>query len=339
LKVFNYIIYVLKYIYRLIKKRKLFKTIYIFLKHYYVKVKVLNKNKHKVVKILGNVPNLLERTYDQTPNGRFIFGNTFFTFFGKADIYLVLNSLSDNQVSDLKSIHKQFLWGIHMEPSDYIDMFSYNKNIELYSRFYTNHPKLIKKGMPYIPSPPYVNFHIGKKYDFLVKSKNNEKKYNLGVIISGLKHLDGHHKRLQFLEKLIENQIEFVFWGRGDDFNKYSNYLGVINNKWDALSLCKYTIVLENSINEYYWSEKIVDALLAFALPLYYGCPNITNYLPEQSFIKIDIQEDSCFEKIKKIINSDEYKKRLPYILEARDVILKRQNIYAFIDREINGKE
>ena len=94
---------------------------------------------------------------------------------------------------------------------------------------------------------------------------------------------------------------------------------------------------MENTISDYYWSEKVVDALLAYTLPFYYGAQTLNKYLPSQSIIPIDIEAFDIIEIIKRNINNNEYEKRLIFINEARKKILAEQNLYAFIDKEIEN--
>ncbi len=101
-----------------------------------------------------------------------------------------------------------------------------------------------------------------------------------------------------------------------------------------AHSQCKYSIVLENTVSDWYWSEKVADALLSFSLPLYHGCPRIGSFLPPESVIPIDIHNPGCIEEIADVIRSGAFEKRFSAIAEARRLILHEQNLYAFIDRE-----
>ena len=58
---------------------------------------------------------------------------------------------------------------------------------------------------------------------------------------------------------------------------------------------------MENAVIPDYWTEKIADCFLAWTLPIYYGCPNLEDYFPEKSFIRIDIEKPE--EAIDSIVN------------------------------------
>jgi hypothetical protein len=51
---------------------------------------------------------------------------------------------------------------------------------------------------------------------------------------------------------------------------------------------CRFEIISENEINDYYFSEKIGQALLAGCVPVYYGCRRIEDYIPEDLFVNMD---------------------------------------------------
>jgi hypothetical protein len=45
------------------------------------------------------------------------------------------------------------------------------------------------------------------------------------------------------------------------------------------------TSCLENSQSPHYWTEKLTDAYLGWAFPLYVGCPNVGDYFAKESFL------------------------------------------------------
>ena len=63
-------------------------------------------------------------------------------------------------------------------------------------------------------------------------------------------------------------------------------YKGEVTDKILTLSQYKYVFVTENTLAEdYYVSEKLFDALLAGSVPIYIGCPNITELVDKRAFI------------------------------------------------------
>jgi len=106
-----------------------------------------------------------------------------------------------------------------------------------------------------------------------------------------------------------------------------------------ALANYKYSFALENHIEKHHWTEKLADAFLGLTLPFYAGCPNASDYFPEESFIPIDIRKpDEALEVILKASRDNEYEKRLPAIHEARRRVLFEHNLFAVLSREIEKR-
>jgi glycosyl transferase family 10 (putative fucosyltransferase) len=112
-----------------------------------------------------------------------------------------------------------------------------------------------------------------------------------------------------------------------------------IADKADALDPYKYHIAIENHVAPHHWTEKLSDAFLGLTLPFYFGCPNVADYFPEESFIPIDIRNvEAALERIKRALADSEYERRLPYIVEARRRVLEEYNLFAALSREIEKR-
>jgi len=297
----------------------------------------------RTVRLVGNFPGLWQRTIQQTPGGSCQWGGTLFVAEGPADHYLVLNSLhaagSGARVFTESLPAPERVWALHMEPEEYVFRLGYDKGDEhtLVSRFYTNSRTLLQRGGIYRPSPPYVHFHVGRSWDFLSTATVPRKHIPLGMITSDLRSLEGHRERLEFLRRLDESGLDYVLWGRGDGLRRFRNYRGFAASKWQAHGASRYSIVIENSVSALYWTEKVADALLAWSLPLYHGCPQIAQYLPEACVVPIDIGEANVIEQIRDVMARNEYDARFAAITAARRMLLQEQNFYAFINRELDA--
>ena len=295
----------------------------------------------RTVRLLGNFPGLWQRTLEQTPAGSCQWGRTLFVCEGKADHYLILNSIrrptGNRFLPEVALPGRERVWGLHMEPEEYVRLLGYDTVEEhaLVSRFYTSSEDLVARGGVYRASPPYVHFLTGKSWDFLAAAPPPEKRITLGIVTSELRSLQGQQARLRFLEAIDASGIEYALWGRGEGLRRFRGYRGFAFRKWDALAQCRYSVVMENSVSPWYWSEKIADALLSWTLPLYHGCPRIDRFLPTESFIPIDISDPECVERVRATLRADPYAARLQAIATARKVLLERENLYAFIDREL----
>ena len=159
-------------------------------------------------------------------------------------------------------------------------------------------------------------------YDTLKEIPIPEKQNRISVICSRKNLFPGHVKRLAFLDKLLAHPV-----------SKYIDFFGggfrPIPDKWDAIAPYKYHLVLENSIVPDYWSEKLGDAFLGYAYPVYYGCPNFNRFFNDKSLETIDIDKfDQTVLILESLLLDDQHNNHLPYIIEARNKVLNDYNIF-----------
>ncbi len=108
-----------------------------------------------------------------------------------------------------------------------------------------------------------------------------------------------------------------------------------IHSRWKdtALEPYDYSIAMENSSQPNYFTEKINDCYLAWSMPIYWGCPNINEFFPEDSYKLLDIKDPQC---IKEIMEQPIEDKHIKAMQEARDLIANKYNIWPTIKKLIN---
>lgn len=174
-----------------------------------------------------------------------------------------------------------------------------------------------------IQSIPVVPWWLGKSYDFLMNNNTISKTKKLSWITSNKIFFPGHRERLLFKDNLDKSNIKYDLYGEGYKF---------IESKWIGLAPYKYSIAIENGCFKHYWTEKIMDCFLSDTMPIYYGCPNITDYFPEESLIVIDIhQPKEALEKIRQTINSKKWERSRDAIEYAKQLILNKYQFFPFI--------
>lgn len=220
----------------------------------------------------------------------------------------------------------QNIWAVMQEP--YIrGRFEWmKKGHDQYSKVFTHDPP--NTDPKYIKSPPFLAWYFNKTYSELCEMPVPVKTDLISCVSSNKNNFPGHKKRLQFVENLMKDEnLNIDFFGRG--FNH-------IEDKWDALAPYYFSVAIENTAKEDYWTEKISDCFLAYNVPIYYGCTNIEDYFPKNSYIHIDIEDP---EEAKTIIEKNatrkEWERRLPDIIKARDLVLNDYNLLNVISNEI----
>ena len=144
----------------------------------------------------------------------------------------------------------------------------------------------------------------------------------ISIVYSAKNFSIGHSKRVNFLKKLINSNISDYIDVFGDGFTP-------IPDKWDSIVGYKYHLVIENDSQRDYWSEKLADAYIGFAFPIYFGCPNIGDYFDKDSLLVINIDDiDKSIKMIKNIIHEGYYEKNIKKITESRTKVLNQYNIF-----------
>ena len=183
----------------------------------------------------------------------------------------------------------------------------------------------------------------------------NNKKEKLCVIIGSNKkndHInDLYHKRLDIIkwyEKNALNDLDFFGYGWSNYLftgnriirslnkiniltkllsKKYKNYRGVYNgNKVNLLRNYKFSYCIENAKGyRGYITEKIFHCFFSMTVPIYLGCPNISEHVPKSCYIDIrdfknlddihsyiknmtDIKYNKYLSSIKEFLKSEKYK-------------------------------
>jgi hypothetical protein len=137
-----------------------------------------------------------------------------------------------------------------------------------------------------------------------------------------------HYHRARFMHELVALMPELETFGR--------HSARPLDDKADCLRAYRYHVAIENYIGEHHWTEKIADPFLGMTLPFYFGCPNLADYFPEESFIRIDIHDAAgAAELIREAIANREFDRRLPAIAEARRRVMFEHNLFAVAAREI----
>lgn len=98
------------------------------------------------------------------------------------------------------------------------------------------------------------------------EQKVYEKNKLISIIASSKNITDGHKLRHQVISKYCNN---IDVYGRG--YNP-------VNIKTEALKDYMFSIVIENSKKDYYFTEKLIDCFRTGTIPIYYGCPSINNF-------------------------------------------------------------
>jgi hypothetical protein len=114
---------------------------------------------------------------------------------------------------------------------------------------------------------------------------NYEERTNLGINLSTDERID----------------IYGTYW-----VNNGTNIKGEVWNKHIGLDEYKFSIACENTIQKNYISEKFWDVILTDAVPIYLGCSNISELIPDGCYISLNnMSMEEMVDKIKSVVSDE----------------------------------
>jgi len=135
----------------------------------------------------------------------------------------------------------------------------------------------------------------------------------------------GHRQRIKFVDLLraeFDDQIDF--FGRG---------VRTMPDKDVALADYRFHIALENSVHDNYWTEKLADPFLRGCFPIYSGCPNLDDYFPSDSYVRIDINRPrQALATIASVLQGQADVEHAKALAEAKRRVLYDYNIFPTLE-------
>ena len=112
---------------------------------------------------------------------------------------------------------------------------------------------------------------------------NLEKTKNMSLIASSKRDYEGHKLRHDLVQYVQREGLDVDVLGRG-----YAPF----EKKSDGLASFRFSVVVENARERNYFSEKLVDAMLCDTVPIYWGCPNIADFIDPAGMILCEREEE-----------------------------------------------
>ncbi len=155
----------------------------------------------------------------------------------------------------------------------------------------------------------------------LMVSKEEFREKKLVSMISGAKlvnHPNSLYQRrldiISWFQRFYPD--EFDLWGKGWQSLGLPCYRGETSDKEATGSNYRFQFTLENAKGfKGYISEKIFDAFVSGAIPIYAGAPNVHEHIPEETYISLD--KFSTLDELRSFLHSfsyDDYLEKLKNI-------------------------
>ncbi len=141
----------------------------------------------------------------------------------------------------------------------------------------------------------YNNVHSFSFAELWIETDNLKlpdfsEKHGISLIASLKNDLEGHKLRHKLISFDISHNNQLLT-PLGRAYEKF-------NDMVTALAPFKYSVVVENSIEPHYFSEKILNCLACKTIPIYWGHDSIRQYFDTSNWLFFNDVEDG-YEKIK----------------------------------------
>ena len=190
-------------------------------------------------------------------------------------------------------------------------------------------------------------WRIMRPFDELASLEYFPKSRPMTTVTSALYRTHGHRMRVDFIRAFVRARpgtLDVYGYGWKDELG--ASYKGEIGSRFARITdpaLCKfeglrdyrYALAFENCRQANYFTEKLLDAWLAWAMPIYWGCPNLSDYFPAEAYHAIDPARSDCAEHVAEIVARPPSARQIEAIREARNLVLHRYNIWPTIDELI----
>ena len=262
----------------------------------------------------------------QSPGNRGIWGNYRFEFnkdIEACDYWIIYESTPKKERAQVPPGHVIFI------PGEEVVMRAYSLDyLEQFDAIITSRSDI--EGSRVIKSHFMTAWFVKRTYDDLKREPVLQKDKDLSIVVSNKTRLGG--RRLAFALEMAEH-----FKDRIDVFGSGINY---VDDKYDALAPYRYSIALENGTSDDYWTEKIADCYLCQTMPIYYGCPNITDYFDAESLISIDVDDpEASIRVIEEALAENVYEKSLPGILGSRAKVLDELQFFPWLTSLLDANQ
>lgn len=179
-----------------------------------------------------------------------------------------------NTYQPILNIPKENVIGLAFEPPYFLNI---TNNFIKYAQ--NNIGKYFLGSKLNLPDP-FISHYCCLPHTSLTLEKPDKNKL-MSIMVSQKNRAPGHQYRHNLVKAILKTNLPIDICGRGCEYYKHLNDKRIkgtfeIN---DPHIEYKFHIAIENFVTEYYFSEKIVNAVARYCRPIYYGAINIDNYI------------------------------------------------------------
>lgn len=233
------------------------------------------------------------------------------------DVHFYTNSAMLEIMGKPKHRFGMFIESEAIVPEDYK---IFEKNPELYKEFdyiFTYSSKILDT----LPNARFVPFASGFWGDLCEPDLYKHKNKICSFISSNKRMCPLHQFRYDLAHKCKKEHLCDTF-GTFDGGPR-------VENLSDTYRDYMFCICLENDVTDLYFSERFTTALANQCVPIYMGAKKIDEFFNPDGIIKITPESD--IKQVLEMCTAEEYKRRLPAILDNYERVKKYTNVFDFM--------
>lgn len=203
------------------------------------------------------------------------------------------------------------------------------KTFEKYKSIASNFELVFTHSSKILDSFPNAVFSIGGGVWYGTEASGgniNENQFqnktkDVSIVSSDKIMCELHHFRLMLAKEIKKNNLCDTF-GTFDGGPKVKIFR--------SLEQYRYSIVVENFIDEYYFTEKILNCFASMTVPIYCGATKIEKFFNPDGIIRFDPNDLTAIQNLKACTEKD-YEYRLPAIIDNYNRVQKYLSIEDFM--------
>lgn len=205
-------------------------------------------------------------------------------------------------------------------PRDY-EIFNMNKGLEKeFDAVFTFDDRMLNEvpNAKFYPVCAAVWYGVDDSPVRLEAKAYENKRKGVSIVSSNKENCDLHRFRIEVAKRCKREGI-------ADTFGTFDG--GAYSDISDSLKEYRYSIVVENTISDYFFCEKITNCFAAQTIPIYLGARKIDEFFNADGIISIEMKDLDDIENIIKQCDEKEYLRRLPAILDNYERVQEYLNM------------
>lgn len=172
------------------------------------------------------------------------------------------------------------------------------------------------------------------------KTVITDKEFRVSTIVGWKAMGEGHRLRQLIYKRQTEMKIPYTFFRSSHDKiieEITTNPIYKHDSKFELFRTFQFSLIIENSKQLNYFTEKLIDCFITKTVPIYWGCPNIGEYFLTEGMILLQSSTvEEFFEKVSNL-TPDTYSQMLPMIEQNYQRCLQYVTVEDNINRALRS--